>query len=145
MIIKYLPREDIFKKCISNTLFIVRFDLLYQYVNLSLKKFIIKWPGIKVFLSMNKFTENSFEIINSKYGKLFVLSSKILESGNEEQQSKEFINFKNWINNIDLIEDEELVIYRIDLYSFTWMMNKKETFKFIDIINNSKKKFQIYY
>jgi len=145
MIVKFSSRKNLFRNYVPGVIFITRFDLLYRYADLNLKEFIRYWPKIIPLLKKKKFSENTCRMVNSaKYGKLFILSQKLPEPGKNEEIKKQIANFKKLINKISP-GTEDSHTYRIDLYSFCWLLGVKIIFKFVEVINSSKEKFEIYY
>ncbi len=146
MIIDFNDKRKFFRASNADTVFICSFDLLYQYQKITLKK-LKDWPGVKNTLLKKKFGNNSCRMfISEKYlGKLFILSFQASEPGNEKKINEKLVNFKKWINEIELNNMEYFYQYRIDLNSLTGSYSKKVLFKFLRVLSNSEKRFKVYY
>jgi len=145
MITKFSPRKNLFRDYVPSVIFITRFDLLYKYADLNLKRIIKYWPTVSSLLDKKKFGKNTCRMFHSdKYGTLFILSDQISGFGNKKEIGKQISDFKKWIDEI-YSDKEDSFIFRIDLHSFFWPWNEKMKFKLLEIFNLSKKKFEIYH
>ena len=143
MVVKICPVIDIFDRSNSKTVYLTRFNLLNQYVDSSLEKYIRFWPKIgKVFDGKKIIPDmTDYAFSDSNNGKIIILTLK----NPETEKVKEFCDkIEQFIKKIDSCFSQIPDVYRVDLSSMTIAFNRNDFLKVQNIFANSEKKFELY-